>query len=260
MDLRQQLNRDLKRIEKKYADYVDCIRAIVEEKGISTEQLSSYLINLPAFTDNRKKPQLLSDIRSEFQKEQSIAGIFSLLSSKYSCFIDYDIFETILKKYGPHETHETREALSYPEDLEAYLKKQQIKDFVKIHPDLANPKLEKFICDGTLKKLHIKLSVEQTQNLHTISEVTEAVANILGLRASALQLHGIKEGCVLVTLLISASIADSIFASEVALTSRQIQDFQAASVLWLECKNYSYDFSKGSQEKHQENSSGIVIL
>ena len=257
MDLEQQLDINLRHIQTHYACYVDCIRAIIEEKSISAEQLSSFLINLPA-SISTKKLRLLSNLKAELQKAEKITDIFILLTTKYASFLDYDIFEIILKRYGPNENRE--ELINYPVHLKAYLEKHKIKEFIKL-PQLINPKLQKLGDES--KKINIKLSIKKTQNLSTLKEVMRAMATILGLRTSALRLLSIKKGCVFVTLLIPASIADVIFTSETVFTPEQEHEFQTASVLWFECNGYKFDFREESETNTSRDSpsgNSVVVV
>lgn len=235
IDLEQQLIYNLEMIQKQYANYVDSILNIVEGKGISPIQLSSYLLNLPAFTSDKKRLRLLAGLRAELQKAETIAEVFIILSTKYVSFLDYDIFETILKHYG---TPKDVEELNYPECLKAYLEKHKVNEFVKLYPKLINPKLEKLCSNSTT--INVKLSTKRTQSLSTLKEVKRAVANILGIRASALRLYDVKKGCVIITLLIPTSIADVIFM-ESSITLEQIQQIQETSILWFECKGCRFD-------------------
>ena len=247
-DLEQQLKIDLKQIQTRYASYIDCIHAIVEEKGINATILSTYLINLPASTntDDERKLQLLSDMKTELQKAEKINDIFSLLSLKYASFLDYDIFETIREQFS---VNEDRDELTYPVHLKAYIEKHKIKDFVKLN---LNPKLQKLGDDS--KKITIKFGIKRIQSLSTLKEVTGAVANILGLRASVLRLYGVKKGNLLVTSLIPASIADAIFTSDTVFSSEQEHEFRAVSVMWFECNGHKFDFREKKENPHESSS------
>ncbi len=247
LDLEQQLDLNLKQIQKQYALYVDSIQTIVENTGVTAKRLSSYLLNLPASTtDDEKKLRLLSDMKAELQKAEDIIDIFISLSSKYASFLNPDIYVNILEKYG---TKEEQKQLDYPKHLKAYVKQHKIKEFVKMNPKLVNPKLQKL--GDNSKKVRIKFSIRRTQSLSTVKEVTGAVANVLGLRASTLRLYGVKKGCVLVTLLIPTSIADALFTSDTLFSPEQKRGFRAASALWLECNGHKFDFRERSSKKDQ---------
>ena len=53
----------------------------------------------------------------------------------------------------------------------------------------------------------------------------------MGLNPSAIHIVDLKEGCVLMTCLIPASVADVIFKTSMMFTQQQEDKFRAASVL-----------------------------
>lgn len=232
---------------------MDSIQTIVEEKEVSAEHLRSFILKLPAFTETnvKRKLQLLSNLKADLQKTSKVIDIFDLLVTKYTSFLDYDIFELILKKYG---SEKDQKELTYAASLRAYIEKHKIDEFMKVYPELANPMLENLGKDS--RKLVIKLGIKRTRSLSTIKDVTRAVADILGISVSSLRLCSIKKGCVLVTLLISTSLADVIFTKDTVFSPEEKSNFQAASVLWLKCNGYRFDFQMQQQSK--DNLSGKI--
>ena len=93
-------------------------------------------------------------------------------------------------------------------------------------------------------KITLKFDIELTSKLAKVTNLQVAVAKILGLKASTLQLVNIEEGCVTATFHIPAEAANIIFVHNKQFTPGDIEDFQALSVLWLECNGQKYDFSK----------------
>ena len=258
MDLEQQLDRNFKVIGRKYADYLDCICTILEEKGVTAQKLNAYLLYLPASTkeDNDKSNfHLLSHIKAELRSATELTDIFVLLSSKYS-FLDCDIFEMIRERYCPNEK---REDLTYPVHLKEYIEKHKIDEFVRLNPKLINPKLKKLL-NNQSKELIMKLNIKRGRNLDTLMKAKKDVANILGLKASALRFCGVKKGCVLVTLLLPASIADSIFKDNSVFTSEQEIKFRAAEVLWFECNGFKFDFREGKKNQSHDSTAGMSTL
>ena len=229
-NLEQQLNRNYRAITRQYADYVDCILTIVEEKGVNAERLSAYLLNLSAFKECSESEKI------EIENAGSVVKIFKLLSRKYASFLDYEIFRSVLKRFGGN--HEAQEELDYPTHLEAYIKKHKVVEFVKINPKLAK-------LDDHSKEITIKFDIKKTCNLDTLKKLKEAIANILDIDASTLRLLSIKEGCVLVTFLIPTTVTHTIFTSNTVFSTEQ---FRAASVLWLECNSFKFDFREAKKE------------
>lgn len=241
MDLKFMLEKNLKNIIKKYASYVDCLRAIIEEKKVTPKALKSYLLSLPAFcssSSNAERLTLMSDKEIELENAETVTDIFTFLTTKCASFLNFDIFQTILKKYN---ISEDRKELKYCEYVEAYIEKHKISEFVEVNP-LLKPKI------GS-KKLTLKYDIEYTCKLAKLFELKNSLAEILELNPSSLHIIDIKHGCVVVTFHIPASVADVIFTLNTFFTPEQEDKLRAASVLWLECNDYSFQFNEGEVQK-----------
>ncbi len=101
-DLEFILERNLKEIIAKYASYVDSLRAAIEEKRVSPEALRAYLLSLSASSngDEGEMLTLMSEKKSELQKLETIPDIFSFLTTECASFLNYEIFQNILKNYS----------------------------------------------------------------------------------------------------------------------------------------------------------------
>ena len=235
-DLKQQLELNLKKITRRYVSFVNCVRQTILRKGISAGDLSAYLLALPAFKSDKSKLEffIMSEVKVELEQATTVNNIFNILNTKYATFMNYDIFQDMVDDY---DLDEGQEKLKYPEHLDAYIKMHKLSEFEKI-----NSVLKKFDCGS--KKVVLKFDIEMTCNLAKLQDLTKAVANILGLRKSALRLLSIEEGCVIVTLLIPAPVADFIFRSDKIFSAEMIEEFQAQSLLWLVCNGSKYEFNK----------------
>ena len=125
MDLQFILKRNLKQIIAKYASYVDCLRAIIQDKGVPAGELRTYLLSLSATSKSSKGQTLtlLSDKETELQGCDSVADIFSFLTTKCASFLNYDIFQFIVTHY---DISDDQDKLQYPEHLKAYIRKHKI--------------------------------------------------------------------------------------------------------------------------------------
>ena len=249
MDLEFILEKNLDEIITEYASYVDCIRAIVKEKGVPPEELRSYLFSLSGFSKSYKgqKLSLLSDKKLELEKCETVTAIFSFLTTECASFLNYEIFEKVLKKYN---ISEDIEELKYGEHLKAYIKKHKISEFIKINPLLEHK--------GVSKKLTLKYDVESTCRLAKVDALKKFIAKILDLSPSALQIVDIEDGCVIVTFLIPTSIAEAIFTPNTVFTSQQEDELRTSSVLWLKCNGYTFHFGKAQTES--PGNSYLLIL
>ena len=235
MDLEYVLENNLKKTITAYASYVDCIRATVKEKGVSPEDFRSFVQSLPASTDSSKhqKLTLLSDIELELEKCNTITAIFDILKKRCASFLNYDIFQNIADHYN---IYEDEEKMKYPEKLKAYVEKHKISEFTKINPQLKDRK-------GS-KELTLKYDIKTTCRLAKVCELEKVIAKVLELHPSALHIVDIEEGCVIVTFLIPASVADALFTPDTVFTPQQEEELRAASVLWLKCNGYTFYFGK----------------
>ena len=229
-DLKLQLELNLEKIMYQYGSYVHCVRTSIIRKGVSAGE---YLLALPAFDSIKLKLSLLSDIRAELEKATTINGIFNVLNSNYATFINYEIFQRIADDF---DIDQDRDKMKYPEHLDAYIKMHKLSEFEDINPMLKN-------IESGSKKMVLKFDIELTRALAKLQDLTRAVAKLLGLRPSALRLLHIEEGCVIVTLLIPALVADFIFSRVDAFASEEVKEFQALSILWLECNGHKYEFT-----------------
>ena len=243
-DLEQQLELNLQHIINCYASYVRCICTSIKQKGIATHDLCSYLMNLRAFKSGhcKQKPVLLSGIRTELEKAETIDHIFMILSDKCTSFLNFEIFQSMVDEY---DIDKSQEKLNYPQYLREYVNKHKLSEFASI-----NPLLEK-VDDGS-KEVFLKMDIDYTCSLAKLNDLRKPIANILRIKKSALRIVDVKEGCVLVTLLIPAPVADAIFTSDEIFSPQDVCNFQALSVISLECNGYKYNF-KDENIKHPEN-------
>ena len=83
------------------------------------------------------------------------------------------------------------------------------------------------------------------QNQCKLLDLQDRISDILDVLPGALRLVSVEEGCVVVTFLIPTKLAQIIFTSEKEFTVDEEQEFQALSVVWLECNRRKFVFRKG---------------
>lgn len=208
------------------------MRTCVQEKGITPEELRSYLKLLPVSTKHHKLTLLNAEKKEKLKNKETIAEIFEFIVEEcYTSFLNCDIFQSIVKKYN---IKEDRKELKYCDHLQAFFENHRIKEFVEVSPQLESK--------SKSAKLILKFDVVNTCKLAEIVELKKFVAELLEIKPSAFDIIDIKEGCIVVTLLIPTSVADALFTPDTVFTSQQEEDFRAASVLWLECNGHTYHF------------------
>ena len=241
-DLEQQLKLNFKKINRRYTSYVHNIRTSLKKEGVTASELCAHLMTMSEFSgESEEQKAALSAEREELKKTTTIDEVFILLSEKHASFLNYDIFQSIQEDYG------IKESTNYPEHLEKYIKMHKIKEFADI-----NPLLETFT--DASKKMVLKVNIESTRSLAKVVDLQMALANVLGVRKSKLKLFNVKEGCVLVTMLIPAQLADLIFTSDKKFTTKEVKELQALSITWLECNGCMFNFTEDINDDSSNSS------
>ena len=229
-DLQHQLNTELQRIIALYSSYVNCTRKSLEATRITAEDFSLDLLSVSAFNHSQQQLTLLSIHEIELRRAVSINAIFRILVTEYASFLNYKIFEHIVKEY---ELDNGREEFKYPEHLKDYIKKHKISEFTNINP------LKKEI-NANSTKMVLKIDIDSTSRLAKLVKLKSSIAGILRLNPTAIQLYDIKDGCVVATFLIPTPVAKLTFNADTVLTEEQEKKFQALNVLWLKCNEFIF--------------------
>ena len=210
-DLKLQLKRNLKSIN--LILYVSHIREALKTKGVSTEDLCSDLLTMPATSLAEQDLTLLSAHKAELKKATILNDIFDLLVTEYASFLNYEIFQYIVEKYEIDHG----EVLQYPEHLKAYLMKHKVSEFVESTPrKTLDP-------DATSIELVLKIDITLNSKISRILDLKISIAEILGINPTALQLCDITQGCVVVMFLIPTPVANLLFHKHTALGHSQIK-------------------------------------
>lgn len=247
MDLELRLERNLRDIHSQYASYVSCIRTALQEKGITGEELRAHLLNMPVFKKSKGNQQLklFSCKACRLEKTSNINDIFEILSIECCSFLEYDIFESIVKHY---DIDRGQKMLRYSDQVDDYLKRHKIKEFISINPALVGKITE------DSEKLILKFDIDATAELGKVINLKKTVARILGLKASALKLLDIKDGCVEVTFLIPKFVAQEIFSSKESIDQKIIRELcDIESIMWVKC--LKVDINLFENRRHHDSSS-----
>ena len=250
--LQQQLTHYRDAILDRYRRYELYIRDSVLKKGVSLDSLVEHLLYLPALNchSDEEKHKLLHGKREKLKNTETIRALFLLLHEECASFLNYGVFQSIATEYG---INEDCDELKYPEHLKAYFKKHTIAEFAKVIP-----RIEKR-CDSSKREITFKFDIKTTERCAKISDLELHISDILGLNVQSLELIDIKDGCVVVTFLVSAHIADAIFAENQEFTPKQVEAFKANKLIWLKYDDkYLLDFRNRKEESKTLSGNSIV--
>ena len=199
--------------------------------------MRTFLMGLSAFSHSEQQYTLLCD--SKLDEAIEINDIFALLLKNYASFLNYKIFKILQEEYV---VNEGQEELRYPELLKAYLDKLKISEFLEVKPSLAKP-------NSATQKITLKLDIKLTSRLSRLENLRKGIAQILGISPAGLQILDIEPGSVTVAFLVQKSIANVIFTKgkNEVFTQAQIEAIRSLNVLWLQYKDYEWNFSEAEQ-------------
>ena len=232
-DLKMELRLSLDEIRNQYASYVSHIYESIKDT-VSVESLRVYLLDLAALdcdeNEDEERYKLLSAMKIKLRQAKSIHDIVISLQEDCATFLHYDVFHFIQKQYKIAVS----EKLNYPEHFKNYINKHKLSEFVAV-----NPKLAKF--PATSEKLVLKFNIPHTSRVAKVIDLKIAIAKILHLKPSALELVSVYKGCVEVTFLVSSFV--SAFILKELSSKSKIKEFQALPVVWLNCGSHHFDFN-----------------
>ena len=197
-DQKQQLNSDIKTVQKKYASLLTSTRESLKERQTKPVELVAHLMGFRVFLAVLKKEDiLLADQHDDLIKAESIEAIFITLSRFWS-FLDYEILEDIIEKFGA--VNDRKNLNEYVESLKEFF------DSWKVEPGKVN--LQQVI-DGedTRLKMYFKLDVN---SLRQYRDIKAAVARIFDVKVHSLCLCSIEEGCIELVFLYPKVAADTV--------------------------------------------------
>jgi hypothetical protein len=200
-------------------------------------------MNFSAFNHTDRSLSLVAAHEVELVEAGDINAIFNILSREYASFLNYHIFDFIQTQY---QVDQGQDELKYPEHLMAYLKRHNVLEFVN-----TNPLLKKYAAS---KELFLKMDLASTSKLAKVTELRDAIADILEWSSATMRLLDIKDGCVLATFLIPTPVAERVFNKHPALTEEQLKALRELPLLHIECNDYFFDFTaKDSEDDHSED-------
>ena len=224
MDLEHQLQNNSDKIQDQYASYVYNLCECLIHKGITVAQLRTRLSNL-----------LPAKINTQIQETDTLNKIFDIVS-KSASFFHYHIFQRIQDEFCEASDCERKPQLKYSEHFKDFINLHKISEFLDTNPQL------KIKYTGS-EELVFKIDdIQMSDKLVKVVDLQHAIARILKVKPSELQLVNIEKGCVLVTFLSSAAVAESISK----LSADQKKELQELSILSIKCgDNYELPLSSG---------------
>lgn len=248
MDLKQQLQCSVREVIHHYASFVSNVCSSLINTGLTAEVLSSFLLSLPAFKNERMKERglvLLSGVRDQLEKAESIYDVINTLSVDHASFVNCDIYKNIVGEFGCERDHDRLSR--YLELLHDYIDRHKLLEYIELNPTFGR------VADAS-DKIIVRLDVDLTMRISQLLDHRIKLAAVLGLWGTTLRLFDLEEGgTVIITFLIPGILAREVFA-DLTLTPQQVGEFRALSVVWLKYRDTTLNFAMESAD------GGVVVV
>ena len=246
------LERNRQGIVRHYASYCRCIWKSIQEKNVNVNDFCNYLMSLEAFESGHDvQCKLLTEIRTELEEAKTTHDLLVLVNKNCASFMNIGLLEHIVEEY---DLDKGQDKMKYPQYLLEYINKHKIKEFA----DTINPELVKSAEKS--KKVSLKLDIAATCKLTKIIDVQVAVARILHLIPSAVQLYSIEDGCVVVKFHLPTRVAEIIFTKSMEFSPVEQKVLVSLSVLWLEYEDMKFCFSENVLEDTVKAKAGKLCM
>ena len=198
IDLEQRLISDTRKMVTQFANFTSFLEKSLKTQNIPLEDVASRVLSLQAFMEDIGQKLLEKKDEEEIQQAKSVPKIFMVLYP-YISFFNYEIMEHLVKHHGSPDDHKRLE-----EYLTAFTTFCQRSVF-EVPPNVYSTKSR-----TDCKVFAVKCTERVATTLEGIRGVRGKIADVLGLRASSLQLCSVVKGCMELRFILSTIVADRI--------------------------------------------------
>ena len=157
---------------------------------------------LSAFTTFRPNDScLLCDAKAELLGAKTVLDLFNVLKQYWS-WINYELLEKIIRKFGDHETNECLEIYK-EQTLEPFLKRSviEIPSNAYGHSDIPH-----------YKKVTFKLGTDmESHSASSLRLIRRKLATTLGIDVTSLHISTVTDGCMEICFLVPKVVVGFIF-------------------------------------------------
>ena len=246
----EKFEREATKMRQQFARLVNDTCRSFKNRGVSTSEFILYLKNAHPLT---LKPRIY-----EMLKATCLEQVFAIVTDQACSWFDYEIVKDVVDYLGGAQ--EKKQMERYEATFKMFVKQRLPKE--KRHIEVGSGARK----GG--KQLVIKINKEWDEvNFNDLYKIRGNLAKILDVRRSDLYLADIREGCIMMTFVISKELADSLFPKKSAtssklsnyLTASQIKSLKEEGVILFTCGK-SVTWQSTSEQKEAELESSEVSL
>ena len=217
-DYTDKFEKETRKMQVQFAELVSDTCDSLKNRNVATADLILFL--------QHASPLALKPKINEMTKATSLAQVLTIFTGQTCSWVDYEMMGVLINRFGD-ECDKKR--------LEQY--EANFKKFIEHRLPSGNKHIE--VGSGARqggKKLVIKIDKEWSDvTFNNLNKTRGNIASILGARRSDLYLADIREGCILITLIITEELAGKLFPSRSCLTSSQMKSLRDEGVILLRC-------------------------
>lgn len=195
-ELEDRLLKETKDMKRNYARLVTSTNESLQMQEVNPKDLAISILALGIFQADEN---VLNDVGKNIRNATSIADIFLELMCYWS-FFNYELLEHIIQVFGTPE--DKLKLQKYLDDLKKFCQRRIFE--VPAHVYGNERKEQDWV------KFTVKLD-DEVQKLKDLCQVKSKIAEIIGLRLSALYLCRIARGCVEVVFMVPQLVAQKVF-------------------------------------------------
>ena len=222
---------ETKKIQKSFGRFVlDTCNSFKNKEEASTRNLALFLrSSFPVFKSRME----------DLNKAEHLQQIFDIVVDQACSWFDYEILKDLINYFG--DDNDKRRFETYEAAFKTYAEQRL-------------PKGKKHIEVGSgarkgCKQLVIKIDKEWEEvSFNDLDKLRGSFASILGVRRKDLYLADVREGCIMMTLMIPEETANAVFPAKRCLGHSQMQSFREKGVISIKCGKFSWRASASVKE------------
>ena len=223
-DYAEEYEKGTRRIRTQFAGLVTDTCNSFEKRNVKVPMLKLFLQNdLPA-----SKPRI-----NEVNEATPLEKVFMIVTDQACSWLDYEPIKNLTEKFGAD--NDKARLSKYEENLRKFVKQRLPKEMKHI-------KVGNGARRGS-KQLLVKYDKEWSKmNFNDINKIRGNLATILNVRRRELYLASIREGCIMMTFMISQELAEHLFprGSDCVMATSQIQSLKDEGIISLKCGKFSW--------------------
>ena len=232
-DYADSFEKETRKMREQFAGLVSDTCNSLKKRNVAIADLVLFLQNVSPLT---LKPKM-----DEMSKATSLAQVLRIVTGHTCSWFDYEMMAVLINRFGDK---------SDKKRLKQY--ETNFKKFAEQRLPSGNKHI-KVGSGGRCRGKQLVVKIDKEWNEATFSDLNKIrgnLASILGVRRTDLYLADIREGCIMMTFMITEELARELFpAKDRRLTPFQVKSLKDKGVKYLRCVKVTWRFTGSTNAK-----------